>query len=360
MLITDKEALKNYYTQTRHWQGIPSIEVTENGRIFVSFYSGGTTEEMGNYGALVVSNDGGRSFSEPIAVADMGKNARAYDCCLWIDPLKRLWFVWAVMPQNRIEFVICDRPDDDELVWSEVRELGYDIMLNKPTVADNGDWLFPCAVWKSGLITAEVGGADGSHPDGAHVFRSRDCGKTFELIGTAKAYNRHFDEHMLVQMRDGSLNMYIRSKYGVDVSHSTDGGLTWCEGYDCGFGGPNSRFYIGRLASGRLLLINHYRFKGRNNLTAMLSDDEGQTWYGHLLIDGRSNVSYPDAKQTGDGTIYITYDRERGAHYDKNRDYTDDAREILMAKVTEDDIAAGHIVSGVGELEITVSKIIKN
>ena len=31
-----------------------------------------------------------------------------------------------------------------------------------------------------------------------------------------------------------------------------------------------------------------------------------------------------------------------------------------MAKVTEDDIAAGHIVSGVGELEITVSKIIKN
>lgn len=357
MLITDKELLKNYYAHTRHWQGIPSIEVTSKGRIFVCFYSGGITEDMGNYGALVMSDDDGHTFSEPIAVIDVGENARAYDCCLWIDPLERLWFVWSVMPENRIEFVRCDDPDAEQLVWSEVRELGYDVMLNKPTVTKKGDWLFPCAVWKAGLITADVGGADGTHSDGAHVFRSRDMGETFECIGTAKAHNRHFDEHMIVEMNDGSLNMYIRSKYGVDISHSTDGGVTWCEGYDCGFGGPNSRFYIGRLASGKLLLINHYRFKGRNNITAMLSKDDGQTWYAHLLLDGRANVSYPDAKQTADGSIYITYDRERGAHYEKGRDYSNSAREILMAKITESDIEAGQIVCSDSKLAIIVSKI---
>ena len=70
------------------------------------------------------------------------------------------------------------------------------------------------------------------------------------------------------------------------------------EGTDSGFGGANSRAYIGRLKSGRILMINHYNNTGRNNLTAMLSDDECNTWEYKLLIDERDGVSYPDAKET--------------------------------------------------------------
>lgn len=33
-----------------------------------------------------------------------------------------------------------------------------------------------------------------------------------------------------------------------------------------------------------------------------------------LALDTRDNVSYPDAAQDVDGTIYIVYDRERGAY----------------------------------------------
>ena len=199
MFITDTQKLQKYYSQNRLWQGIPSLEVTKGGRIFSCFYSGGVTEQNGNYTLLCISDDGGKTFSEPIAAADMGPDIRAYDAALWIDPLGRLWFVWAVMPENRVEFTRCTDPDAAVLEWEQVRELGYDIMLNKPIVVSNGDWLFPCAVWQPGVTAGSAGGSDGN-PTGAHVFISRDQGETFELYGTglAPAEDRIFDEHMLL------------------------------------------------------------------------------------------------------------------------------------------------------------------
>ena len=61
-------------------------------------------------------------------------------------------------------------------------------------------------------------------------------------------------------------------------------------------------------------MINHYQFdqridledimsqgnvkswKGRSHLTALLSEDDGQTWPYYLLLDERNEVSYPDAQ----------------------------------------------------------------
>ena len=37
MLITDPKRLQAFYTGQRIWQGIPSVEVTKKGRIFVTF-----------------------------------------------------------------------------------------------------------------------------------------------------------------------------------------------------------------------------------------------------------------------------------------------------------------------------------
>jgi hypothetical protein len=83
-----------------------------------------------------------------------------------------------------------------------------------------------------------------------------------------------------------------------------------------------------------LLLINHYRFQGRNNLTATLSDDDGKSWYGNLLLDERNEVSYPDGIETAEGVSYVVYDRERAQ-----------AKEILYATFTEADVEAGRPVS---------------
>lgn len=333
----------------RLWQGIPGVEVTGSGRKFVSLYSGGINEGAGNFSMVLCDHEG--AF-KPIAVIDAGPEGRAYDPCLWIDPLGRLWFIWAVQPDNRVEFSILEDPDGDLTAWSEIRTLGFDVMLNKPIVAQNGDWLFPCAVWKDGLL-AQGWGAEGINPTGTHVFVSRDQGQSFSLLSTAKVTDRHYDEHMLIQHPDSSYSLYTRTRYGIAVSHSTDC-INWTDGVDAGLGGPNSRFYIGRLQSGALLLVNHRYFTGRNNLTAMISDDEGKTWNEGLLLDERTQVSYPDVTQAADGTIYIVYDRERGAHYNPNVDYTNYAREILMAAITEEDIRKGQG----GSLKNIVSKVV--
>ena len=57
MFYTDPQDLEKYTQENRLWQGIPSIEVTKRGRIFVTFYSGETAETLGNYAVLVKTDD---------------------------------------------------------------------------------------------------------------------------------------------------------------------------------------------------------------------------------------------------------------------------------------------------------------
>lgn len=219
-----------------------------------------------------------------------------------------------------------------------------------------GEWLFPCAVWKGGLTTGSAGGADGGKTTGAHLFVSCNAGESFTHRGTVVARDRWFDEHMLLEKADGAIEMYIRTTYGIGRALSRDGGATWAGDEDSTLGGPNSRLYIGRLASGNVLLVNHYQFKGRNNLAAAISRDNGATFEGWLMLDERRDVSYPDMVER-EGVLYIIYDHERGARYHADRHYTNSAREILMARVTEADILAGRLVMLESQLKMVVSRL---
>jgi len=355
MLITDIDKLKKYNSEHRVWQGIPGIEVTKKGIIFITFYSGGTKEETGNYAVLIKSDDG-MNFGDPIAVA-CRENHRCYDPCLWIDPLGRLWFIWACSPSNAVYAVICSDPDADTLEWSEEIRIGNDVMMNKPTILSTGEWLFPIAVWKEGIKAGNVNDSTDSDRK-AFAYRTADQGKSFEKLGGCDIEHRAFDEHMILELND-HLAMYIRTEYGIGVSYSYDKGETWTEGTDSGLGGPCSRFFIRRLKSGRILLINHYNYTGRSHLTALLSEDECKTWKYSLLLDERSNVSYPDAIECNDGYIYITYDRERGGFLNSLDEVYDCAREILIAKITEDDIISGKLITEGSKLKIIASKLEK-
>lgn len=351
MLVTESEKLKKYDMVHRLWQGIPGIEKTKGGRLFAAFYSGGEGEGAGNYVLLKKSEDDGFTWSEIIAVHDPKAPQRAFDPCLWIDPDGRLWWFWSQSVDKfdgvcGVWYARCDRPDESELVWTDPVRFANGVMMNKPTVLKNGDWLMPCAIWTDGCYE-KMPNIEGLRAERkSNVYISRDKGKTFSLFGQADVPDRSFDEHMVLEQKDGRLLMLVRAKYGIGKSYSSDGGKTWSKGEDSGLGGPCSRFFIRRLNSGRILLINHYQFAKRNNLTAMLSEDEGASWKGFLLLDGRDKVSYPDGTQDEDGNIYIIYDRERS-----------DAKEILMAKITEEDILAGKLVSEGSRLQILVDKI---
>lgn len=335
-----------YAVGQRPFQGIPGLERTAGGSLLATWYAGGETEGPDNYVTLARSTDNGQSWQDPIMIIDPPGLVRAFDPCLWRDPLDRLWLFWAQAAQwwdgrAGVWAIRCDQPDADELSWTPPRRLAEGIMMNKPTVTAAGEWLLPTAVWNSHQPFRE----DMAAHRFSNVTVSTDNGESFTHRGSADVPERSCDEHMLVELRDGRLWMLVRTKYGIGQSFSSDGGRTWSAGQDSGLGGPNSRFFIRRLESGRLLLVNHVDFTARNNLTAMLSDDDGQSWYGSLRLDERSGVSYPDGFQAPDGRIFVTYDRNRK---------TD--REILLAVFTEEDVTVGRLASAGARLEGIISR----
>ena len=352
----------------RRWQGIPSIEVSPKGRIFVNFYTGQDAEVGGNIMVLCVSDDHGESFRSCATVVEHpDQRCRIYDPNLWFDPLGRLWMSYTQAKgfndgRSGVWITICEDADAETLVWSEPRRIANGIMMNKPLVTSDGSWLFPCAIWRdgSGSVPDELHGLE--NEQFSNVYASTDQGKTITLRGRADVPDRGFDEHMIVEKKDGRLWMLVRTFYGIGESFSTDGGFTWTPGRPSHIPGPCSRFFIRRLKSGRLLMINHHNFgesldaagilnqgnvkswKGRSHLTAMLSEDDGATWPYTLLLDERNEVSYPDAKEADDGYIYVTYDWERVRQ-----------REILMARFTEEDVLRGQLGEG-GKLRVLVNK----
>ena len=165
------------------------------------------------------------------------------------------------------------------------------------------------------LMYGTFGNRAAANPEnGVMIARTTDEGKTWKLHGALQAPEWAL-ECMITELKDGRLWLLTRTGGGfLWESHSSDKGRTWTEAKASPIANPGSRFFIRRLASGNLLLVNHLGFTGktRSHLTAQLSTDDGQTWNEGLLLDERKGVSYPDGVQDRDGLIWITYDRDRG------------------------------------------------
>lgn len=351
---------EKHLTASRKFQGIPGIEVTPKGRLWATWYAGGRDEGPDNFVMLVTSADHGKTWSEPVAVVDPpDPNIRAYDPTLWIDPLDRLWLFWARCRslkdgnisdgEGGVWGVHCPDPESPSPSWSKPVHIANGVMMNKPTALSNGEWAFPTAVW------ADLGG--GVTPERlreerfSNITISKDQGRAFFRRGGADVPGRCFDEHMVVELKDGRLWMLVRKKDkpGIGQSFSSDMGATWTPGEDSGIPGPNSRFFIRRLASGRLLLVNHQVDPAspskRQMLTAWLSDDDGKSWKGGLVLDEREGVSYPDGKQDVNGDIWVIYDHQRYKCGD-----------ILFARFREEDVMAGKLISGGSSLRNLINR----
>lgn len=334
-----------YLCAMRRWQGIPGIERTSAGKLWIAWYGGGLAEGPDNYVVLVSSNDAGETWSSPHLVINPHGTVRAFDPVLWHDPHGRLWVFWN---QGNIFFdgrvgvwaIVTENPDDDCPKWSQPRRLADGVMMNKPTVLSTGEWLLPAAVWNRWPRRPDMDNVRYSN-----VYVSYDDGRVWTLFGSADVPERGYDEHMIVERKDGSLWMLVRTIYGIGQSFSYDGGKTWTVGEKY-MDGPSSRFHIRRLQSGKLLLIYHHSTTERTNLTAYLSANDGKTWYTGLLLDDRPQVTYPDAVQTEDGTIYVIYDYERFG-----------SAQIVMAKFREEDIEAGAFVTAGARSKVIVNRL---
>lgn len=331
-----------YGDGTRIFQGIPGMERAANGRLWALWYAGGPDEPnegKGNYVVAVTSGDDGKTWSGPRVVIDPPGDRRAYDPVLWMDPEGRLWLFWAQSShwwdgRSGTWAIVTENPGDEKPKWSEPQRLCNGIMMNKPTVLKSGDWLLPVSMW--GMPADKRTRPEYRHElpeeSGAQVVISRNKGHTFSYLGKTRAPANTFDEHMIVERRNGDLWMLIRTKAGIAESISKDGGKTWPLATPAKIPHVDARFFIRRLDSGKLLLVRHNPpdMKTRSHLTAYLSDDDGVTWNGGLLLDERKGVSYPDGVQDKDGVIRVIYDFDRTGE-----------KQILMAAFTEADVAAG-------------------
>lgn len=342
---------ERYHASGRLFQGIPGIERTRGGRLYAAWYSGMDGEKCGNFVVVETSGDDGASWTDAwLIIEHEDKNVRCFDECLWIDPRGRLWIFWSQSEHGQFDGrvgvweVHTDDPDAESPVFTQPRRIANGIMLNKPTVTQSGEWLMPCSLW--GTEFAKISGE--GHPElvdeiGANIYVSDDEGETFAYRGGALISGRVFDEHSVIERRDGTLWMLTRTVYGIGQAFSSDGGRTWEGIGPSGHTGPNSRFCIMRLSTGDLLLINHVnptnaidggKWKRRDNLMAMLSKDDGRSWIGGLMLDTRGGISYPDAVEAPDGRIYMIYDRDRTG-----------AREILLSVFRPEDVLEGMPVS---------------
>ncbi|MGZ0654765.1 sialidase family protein [Coraliomargarita sp. W4R53] len=317
-----------YGTTARNYQGIPGIERAPGGRLWATWYAGPVWEDRFNYVLVATSGDDGETWTDVSFVIDPdgAGTKRVADPVLWLDPDGKLWlFFWLTGDGLTVTMAMTtENPDAANPVWSEAFPLFHGVMMNKPTVTSKGEWLMPSAMWH--------------REDSNRVMVTKDKGETWALRGTANVppARRNCDEEMIVERKDGSLWMLVRTAdHGIGESVSTDGGKTWTEVEDYQVH-ATTRFTLLKLKSGNLLLLRQGPLAERNlrtHLMAYLSDDDGASWQGGLLLDERPS-SYPDATQAPDGTIYAIYDQNRGT--DKG---------IVMAVFREEDILSGQFSS---------------
>ena len=345
--------------QCRRHEGIPAVAVSpKNGRLWATWFGGPTDcEDSNNYVILATSADKGATWKQVLVCDPDGAGPlRAFDPQVWVAPDGKLRWTWAERKvpirdgenyrngclhwfglHRKLLSVTLDAENEPSEPYPEPRRIATGVMLGKPLVRSDGAWLYPVSEWFDDLS--------------GRVYLTRDQGRTFELLGgvTIPLDKREFEEHNLVELKDGTLRAYMRVQHNgshcVWQSESRDGGRTWSKSGPCGFMQTNSRRFVRRLKSGALLLVKNGPLDkdvGRNDMTAYVSDDDGVTWKGGLLLH-KGACSYPDGDQAADGSIYVIYDTERTGN-----------RVNSLARFTEGDVRSGKVVSEISNLELKV------
>ena len=356
---------------TRRHEGIPSMaRDPATGRLWAVWYGGITPcEDSNNYLMVATSDNDGDTWKEVLVYDPDGMGpVRAFDPEMWVSPDGKLQLTWteravpvagaptgkkmdfghlaghdnhALSPGDRLMMLTLDASKEPCAPYPAPRQIGTGVMMCKPILGPKGEWFFPVSIWwtkeSAGLLVSEDGGKTFTRRGGATI---------------AKEQGQTFDEHSIVLMKDGSIRSWIRTNKGAMESCSKDGGYTWSPIEAGTFANTPTRRVVTRLKSGNLLLIKNGdkpdANQGRKNLTAYVSDDEGRTWKGGLLLDSRPSATYPDFALGQDGTVYAVWDCDRVGD-----------REILFGRFAEADVLAGKPVSPQTKIGVTVTSRIK-
>ena len=335
---TEKDT--RFSPEGRLWQSAPSAARTKGGRIFCVYSADNSfsDETTRNYNVCAYSDDGGEHYSLAFYTYHT-ENVRISEALLFLSPEGVLYHFWTQSygyfdGRGGIFCRTCTDPDAPVPLFDAPRRICDGFMADNPTVLKSGEWIFPASIWTH--LPSDY------HPfpsrELVSVWSSKDKGKTLTYLGGIKPPVPEFNENTLYEAKDGEWVMLYRTTSaagGIQMTRSIDGGKSWSDPTDFTLKGPSARFMVTRFPSGALLVVNHHGFTKRNNLTALLSYDDGATFPYTLLLDERDQVSYPSGNVGEDGRVTLAYDRERTG-----------AREILLASFTEEDVRRGSLGDG--------------
>lgn len=143
----------------------------------------------------------------------------------------------------------------------------------------------------------------------SYIFRSRDGGKTW---GDPSLIGEHFNETAVLELPDGRLLAAMRSEGGghIAVTHSSDGGKIWNPPVQVTQDSEHPADLI-CLQNGKVLMT----FGERNapmGVRALVSEDGGKTWNPSspiILDDTATNADcgYPSSVEVAKGQIVTLY-----------------------------------------------------
>lgn len=293
--------------------------------------------------AVVRSEDGGRTWTDPVVAMDAGPgkgNGCGDPCILQDSTTGRIWLQALAVHFDRNPCLLRSRTgydpqdtgqwemvysDDDGKSWSsninitrEIKQPQWTTILAGPgcgICTSKGAIVFPAQIWDMKARPACR----------STICYSTDHGKTWHY-GNGVPHST--SECQVVELGDGSLMLSCRNETfgGKRVIYTTqDMGKTW-QPHTTNVNTLNdpacqaSLIAIDSKKYGRVLLFSHPNSKPklRNHMTIHASTDDGKTWSKGLVYDVRECWGYSCIAPVDDETIGIIYEP---AHASETNDY---------------------------------------
>ena len=312
-----------------HTYRIPAIIATQKGTL-LTFCEGrrNSSSDTGDIDLLVKrSRDGGRTWSDPITVADFGTDTIGNPAPVVDRRTGTIWLLLTRNPgdvtekqilagtarQNRTVWV--SHSTDDGLTWaapieitSAVKQPGWTWYATGP---GNGIQL------RDGRLMVACDHNRGDETQRfSHVIFSDDGGKTWKLGGSA---GPQCNESTVAELPDGRLVLNMRSYAGKNrraVSISSDRGATWSEPVlDEALVEPVCQASLLRVGKGQTLLFSNPADTKRQNMTVRLSPDGGKTWPASKPI-WPGPAAYSNLIELQKGWIGVLYERGEKSPYE--------------------------------------------
>lgn len=321
------------------------------------------------------------SWSAPYLMADTPEFPDT-NCCMIIDPQKRLWLFWPTIQANLWESALMnykisseyDTPGKPprwesakvlhmkpgEAFPEQVRQKTAAYLSAQPAITPRTiEWAAANFKQADDKLTRRLGWFTRAHPyitdQGRMLLGLYSDGFSFSLVAYTDDWGASWQfsdplvgggniQPSFARKKDGTLVAYMRDNgpppNRVLVSESKDEGETWERVYDHPvLKNPGAGLELMNLRDGRFLAIYNDTEDGRHQLAVSISEDEGATWKWTRHLEkrapGEGQFHYPSIIQSADGRLHATY-----SYFVKNDDGAS-AKSIKYARFNLDWVMAG-------------------